>query len=263
MKLVYAYIDESGDPGTEGGTRWLAVACAIVKEGAKANFEQQIVEIEGLISNGRPLHFAKMNHEKKKMCYQRLMGYGGVVALSDTTKPLPKRLRGAAEHYNYVLTEVLRRVLWQAEVWEEKPKIIIDRREGRFNLEGFKNHLSNFDRDDDPYTNWDWLDLDKLSDAEPDDEPCLCLADGLAHAARTALVPNVWGDTERAYLDLCLPSLWRPAVSNSKLTKFPEPYTQPPWRKLLGHGLILLPEAETWNFIQEYPWLLEYHLRKE
>lgn len=232
----------------------MAVACAIVKSGSKDRIDKQIRDLADQVSSGKPIHFNKLSHQNKKACYERLPGYGGVVALSDTTKPTPKRLLDSITHYNDVLKEVVRRVLWQAALWEESPTIFIDRREGRFDLERFKAYMAQVDRDDDPYTDWTWFDPDKVFTAEPDEEPCLCLADGLAHAAFSALEPNDWSGSERTYLDMCWSRLWRP-----------QPFKQPNknWRKLLGNGLILLPEAETWDFIHEFPWLLEYHQLKD
>jgi hypothetical protein len=253
--LVFAFVDESGDPGTGGrGSRWLAIACAIVPDAErKTEVEALLQEVANRAAGGRPLHFTRMSHDNKRAAYSRLntAEWLGIIALSDTTKPLPRRLLNPSDHYNDVLTEVLRRILWRAQELDEVPDVFIDRREGRFDLNLFKAHLAEINTDEDPYTDWTRLDLERIRTAEPADEWCLCLADGLAHAAHKALEPNSWAGPELTYLELCRQRLWRRDRSGGR-------YGLPEAAPLIGNGLVLMPAAEVWELIREHRWLLQW-----
>jgi hypothetical protein len=251
---VYAYIDESGDPGTGGrGSQWLIVGCAVVADNERQRVEDTVKALAQRMSSGRPLHFNRMGHEKKKASYGQLVGLGweGIIAISDTTKPLPKKLRDPQTHYNDVLREVVRRVLWWADERGETPRIVIDRRLGRFNLQAFKAYLAAVDQDADAYTDWTKLDLDLVIDAEPDDEWCLCVADGLAHATYKMLEPDEWGNREGTYFNMCIGRLWGGLRKNVL-----GHYQHQREKNLLSNGIILLPEPEIPRFLRrEFSWL--------
>lgn len=253
--IVYAFIDESGDPASGGrGSQWLVIGCAMVSDDHRQLADRTLRELAHRMSPGSALHFKRLTHEKKRASYSTIaqLPWWGVVAIADTTRPLPRRLRDPGTLYNDILREVVRRVLWHADETGEVPHIVIDRRLGRFNLDAFRSYLDGTSREDDAYTNWDRLDLVRLSDAEPEDEPCLCIPDGLAHAVFKKLEPNEYGDREDTYFNTCAGRLWGGPVKDVL-----GHYEHQRDRHLLGNGVVLFPEAEVPYYLRRgFGWLI-------
>jgi hypothetical protein len=250
---MYAFIDEAGDPGIGRGTDWLLAGCAIVDERWKERLEDILFALSAKITGGNPIHFRNLSHGNKKGCYQRIveLPWWGIVAITDTNALFPKRLSNSKTLYYEVLTQVIRRVLWRASEFGEVPDIVIDARHRRFDLDGFRAYLRDVDRDNDPKTNWDILDINKVAMAEPDEEWCLGLADGLVHALHKMLEPHDFAGPEQSYFSLCWEKLWK---GNEEITNAHQwaQHRLPGLR--LDNGVILLPEGDLARLLLKFPW---------
>lgn len=244
--LVYAYIDESGDEGIGQGTRWLIGGCAVVDDRWKERVEDILFALSVKVSGERPLHFIDLRDDRKLACYQHIVNAGwlGVVAIADTGALFPKSLNRPRALYYEVLKQIIRRVLWRAADVAKRPEIIIDERHRRFDLDGFKAYLAAIDREEDPQTDWSLLDLDRVRTAKADQEPCISLADGLAHATWKAIEPNDFVGPNRTYYNLCRNRLWnRPLKPDQRHVHGND--------GVLDNGVILLPSSDMVRLLRQ------------
>lgn len=253
---VIAFIDESGDPGTGGkGTRWFFVACAMVSDSENHVISNTVREITDKVApSSQALHFNKLSHEKTNYASGQLASceWTGVLVISESTKA-PNRLESAELHRFDTMRHAIERCLWRAEEWGEQLTIYIDQGKPRINIERFRHYLSDGYKDpDDQRTNWDLLDVDRVREAEPQEQLGLCVADGLAYTAYKYFVTDKFGGRQmEPFRSFVVRRLWR--GEEPDMTDRMRPYLT-----LFEHGLILLPTSQVWAIRQAFPEMIEW-----
>ena len=196
------------------------------------------------LKNRTHIHFKNLTHPAKKGILNLLKqaAWQGLIVASDTTKPYAtSRLTIPEYQYNYALRYVVERVTrYAAAIGEPIDEIAIEDRRN-FDIDAFRAYLNKLRARSDGHFEWPMLDVARVVVKKKAQEPRLCLADGLAHAAFKALEPDrAWGHYEMSYLELVLDKLWQ----------------GPKGREVHNNGLVLMPTAQWGSFVGEYPWLL-------
>ena len=238
---MYAYIDESGDPGTNRkGSRWLVFGCVMVADSDVSKMEPDVQAVRNQANpqSGKHLHFRDLPHDDKVGALNLMAGmpWTGVIVASDTTRT---RIADPQLLYDITAMHAVERVLAYANELNESANIYFERsRVLKINqlrslarLMVTARNLSLVPGIMPSY---------QLEELRKGDAHGLDIADGLAHAAFRALEPNQkWGHFEPAYLNILKPRLWRgPANADSE-----------------GWGLALAPTELAGDFREEYPWL--------
>jgi len=243
-----AYIDESGDEGTEGrGTRWLVFGCACVADAEVERFTQMLHAARMLLGRGHPrdIHCREMRHADRKGILQFLsapaMDWCGTIVATDTTKQLPGSwLRHPAYQYNYALRYGIERVSSRAAELGEQATIYIEQRRN-FDLADFRFYMTKLKRRGERRIDWAFVDPVRIHVAQRTAQVGLCVADALAHAGFKSLEPDPWwGHFECGYLEIMKGKLWRgPGTSNS----------------IHQYGFVLMPAPAWGTLVAEYPWV--------
>jgi hypothetical protein len=102
---LFAYIDDSGDEGTQGrGSRWLVFGCAMVSDNELAATRQVAQAACAALGGRRPrwIHFKDMSHDDKHGVIEILKkgAWEGVIVASDTTQA-QSMLTKSRYQYNY------------------------------------------------------------------------------------------------------------------------------------------------------------------
>ena len=240
-----AYIDESGDPGTRGsGSRWLALGCAMLADGAAPAVEAAVRRAREIIG-GRSLsnlHFNELQHDDKVGALNLIAAepWTGVVVAFDKSKITPgSRLNAPRSLYNYAARFLVERVADYAERVREPAHIHFERSRV-FDLDEFTGYIDRLRGRDDASSNLRLISPEVMRVIRKGEAPELEIADGVAHAAFRALEPHrKWGHIEPAYLNILLPKLLR-SVSNGQL---------------VGWGLVILPPDNVNGLREEYAWI--------
>ena len=238
---MYAYIDESGDPGTNRkGSRWLVFGCVMVAESVLQELQSDVQDVRNRVSpqGGKHLHFRDLPHDDKVGALNLMadMQWTGVVVASDTTSP---SIHDPQLLYDVTAIHAVEKALAYAKelnefanIYFERSRVLkIDQLRSLARLMVTARNLSLVPGITPSY---------QLEELRKGDAHGLDIADGLAHAAFRALEPNQkWGHFEPAYLNILKPRLWRgPANANSE-----------------GWGLTLVPTELAGKFREEYSWL--------
>jgi hypothetical protein len=91
---LIAFIDESGDEGTDGkGSRWLILGCAMVSDASLDLVRNSVNVACALVGrrHSKGLHFKDLSHDDRRGIISEIISapwYGTIVA-SDTTRVLP------------------------------------------------------------------------------------------------------------------------------------------------------------------------------
>lgn len=244
---MHAYVDESGDPGTNRkGSRWLVFGCVMVAESVLQEVQSGVQDVRNRVSPsiGKPLHFRDLPHDDKVGALNLMadMPWTGVIVASDTTRTRihdPQLLYAATAGY------VIERVFAYARELNETASITFES-SGNLHLEELASlvQLASLAQAmltrEQSATGANAIPPYQIQEMAKGGTHGLDIADGLAHAAFRALEPNrKWGHFESAYLNILKPRLWR-APTNTSLD---------------GRGLTLMPTEMTGHFREEHPWL--------
>ena len=244
---MYAYIDESGDPGTNRkGSRWLVFGCVMVADGDIEEVQSVVQSIRNRANpqSGKHLHFRDVSHDDKVGTLNLMaeMPWTGVILASDTTKT---RIADPQLFYDATAADVIERVLAYAQELQETANIYFESSQS-LHLEVVyslisESYSAQWTRTGEhPETNSQSVAAYQIREMRKGDAHGLDIADGLAHAAFRALEPNrKWGHFEPVYLNILAPRLWK-GPSNAALE---------------GWGLTLAPAELARHFREEYPWL--------
>ena len=244
---MYAYIDESGDPGTNRkGSRWLVFGCAMVADSDVSKMEPDVQAVRNQANpqSGKHLHFRDLPHDDKVGALNLMAGmpWTGVIVASDTTRtPIhdPQLLYAATAGY------VIEKVFAYAGYLNETASIFFES-SGNLHLEELDSlvQLASLSQTmltrEQSATGTNAIPPYRIQEMAKGGTHGLDLADGLAHAAFRALEPNrKWGHFEPSYLNILKPRLWRgPTNTGSE-----------------GWELTLMPTEMAGRFREEHPWL--------
>ena len=240
-----AYIDESGDPGTRGsGSRWLALGCVMLAEGAAPAVEAAVQRAREII--GGPslpnLHFKKLHHDDKVGALNLVAAedWTGVVVAFDKSKITPgSRLNDPQTLYNYAALFLIERVAEYAEIIQEPARVYFERSRV-FDLDEFTGYIDDLRGQDDTNPNLSFISSEQLQVLRKGAAPELEIADGVAHAAFRALEQHrKWGHLEPRYMRIVMPKLLRGKTHG----------------RIGGNGLVLMPTENLEAFRDEYSWL--------
>ena len=244
---MYAYIDESGDLGTNGkGSRWLVFGCVMAADGNIAEVQSAVQSVRNRANpqSGKYIHFRDLSHDDKVGALNLMadIPWTGVIVASDsTTTPISD----PQLFYDVTSVQVIERVLNYAGELEETANIYFESSQS-LHLEVVDSLISGkytaqwTRTGEQPETNSQNVADYQIREMRKGDAHGLDIADGLAHAAFRALEPNrKWGHFEPTYLNILTPKLWR-SPSNAGLE---------------GWGLTLTPGELSAGFRKEYPWL--------
>lgn len=243
-----AYIDESGDPGTRGsGSRWLALGCVMLAEGAAPAVEAAVRRARGMVAESgrkeeRNLHFKKLQHDDKVGALDLMAAepWTGVVVAFDKSKITPgSRLNVPQTLYNYAARFLIERVADYAERVREPAHIHFERSRV-FDLDEFTGYINRVKSQDEANANFRLINPELMRVIQKGDAPELEIADGVAHAAFRALEPHrKWGHLEPRYMRIVMPKLLRGKTHG----------------RIGGNGLVLMPTENLEAFRDEYSWL--------
>lgn len=243
-----AYIDESGDEGTDGrGTRWLTFGAVCVSDKDVQTLAALVEASCKTLGGGahRDIHFNRLTHDDRKGVVNLLAleeaPWTGIVVASDTSRIQPgSALRYPRYQYNYALRYAMERISLRAAQLREPATIYIEDRRN-FNIDEFRKYLALLRDRETARFDWRYLDPARIHVAHRRQRRGLCVADALAHAAFKALEPDrKWRHYETSYLRGFAPKLWRGPQGTS----------------LFVHGLLTMPTSAWGIVIQEYDWML-------
>ena len=149
---MIAYIDESGDEGTDGkGSRWLILGCAMVSDAAldTARTTVRLACTLAKRSNAKTLHFKDLSHADRRGIISVIASgpWQGVIVASDTTKIQEgSYLHKPTYQFNYAARYVVERISAMASELQEPATIYFEIRRN-FNLSSFRSYIqlsSNF-----------------------------------------------------------------------------------------------------------------------
>ena len=244
---MYAFIDDSGDEGTDGsGSRWLVFGCVMLAEHDTASVRATVEEASIICGRGRPrwLHFRDLSHDDKHgaLEYFKRSPWQGVIVATDTTQVLPgSRLRDPRSQYNYAARYVIERVSRYAVTLGEQASIYFESRRN-FALNEFRMYIQRLINNRVPQIDRSVVSPDRIHEMAKGVDATLCIADGLAHAGYRALEPHrLWKRYERSYLEATVERLWRGPANEPNIHNW---------------GFVLMPTS-LWGtrFCVDYPWI--------
>ena len=245
---MIAYIDESGDEGTDGkGSRWLVLGCAMVSDAAldTARTTVRLACTLAKRSNAKTLHFKDLSHDDRRGIISVIASgpWQGVIVASDTTKIQEgSYLHKPSYQFNYAARYVVERISAMASELQEPATIYFEIRRN-FNLSSFRSYIQLLLSQGEPRLNSQWISPQRIHTMEKGVDECLCIADGLANAGYKALEPHrTWGSCEIAYLEEFAPSLWKGPIDHENVYEW---------------GFVLMPTTLFGMFTREYPWIMD------
>ncbi|CEA09905.1 hypothetical protein BN1051_03283 [Arthrobacter saudimassiliensis] len=130
MTNLYAYVDETGDPGGSAeSSPVFGMAALLVDDVGAAQVQAAVQRLrrEFSIPEGTPLSWKRhvRTHEKRKYVAQQLAALIGVKVIyvycrkSDVTRGTFVRDRGT--FYNYIAGKTYKGILWAANHWDSEP----------------------------------------------------------------------------------------------------------------------------------------------
>ena len=129
----------------------------------------------------------------------------------------------------------------RASILKEPATIYFEHRRN-FDLEAFREYVDLLLHRGEPRLNPEWISPERIHVMAKGVDECLCIADGLAHAAYKALEPHrTWHIFETAYIEGFKPALWKGPPGEENLFEW---------------GFVLMPTSAFDNFVKEYPWLI-------
>lgn len=243
-----AYIDESGDTGTDGkGSRWFVMGCAAIADCHVEQVRTSIREFCKLTNRQHPadLHFRKLEHDDKLGAISIITDshWQGIVVAVDTTQLIPGApLASPSNLYRYVARYMIELISVMAETMCEEANIYFERRKTPGDIQNIRQRVDRLTSRNDPRISSEWISSQRIYEMRKGLDECMCVADGLANAAFRALEPHIkWRTCETAYLKAFQSSLW---------TGYPRE------EDIHTRGFVIMPDPLHWNrFIPEYPWL--------
>ena len=139
---MIAYIDESGDEGTDGkGSRWLILGCAMVSDSTLVATRDNVRLASTLVRRDNPknLHFKDLSHDDRLGAISVIKGgpSHGTIVVSDTTKiQQGSLLHKPIYQFNYAARYVVERVSKMATVLQEPATVYFETRRN-FDLHHF------------------------------------------------------------------------------------------------------------------------------
>ena len=243
---MIAYIDESGDEGTDGkGSRWLILGCAMVAESSIDAMRNTVKIACALVNrrNTKTLHFRDLNHDDKRGVISVIASgpWHGTIVASDTTNVrADSHLRNPTYQFNYAARYVIERISAMATLLQEPTTIYFEARRN-FNLEKFRTYIQLLISRGDPRIDSKWISSQRIYTMGKGVDECLCIADGLANAGYKALEPHrTWQSCESTYLEGFKPSLWKGPPGQENVYKW---------------GFISIPTDAFDSLVSEYPWI--------
>ena len=240
---MIAYIDESGDEGTDGkGSRWLVLGCAMVSDSALVATRDNVRLASTLVRRDNPknLHFKDLSHDDRRGAISVITGgpWHGTIVVSDTTNiQQGSLLHKPIYQFNYAARYVVERVSKMATVLQEPATIYFEIRRN-FDLHGFRAYIQRIISMGDPRIDATWISSQRIHTMEKGVDGCLCIADGLANAGYKALEPHrTWGFRETIYLEGFKRSLWKGPPGHENVYEW---------------GFVLMPTPLFDDFAAEY-----------
>ena len=238
------YIDEAGDEGFKfddrlghGSSNFFVLSALIVKKEDDLSLSKVVDELKKILNFQQkdilsPLHFCKMQHEKRKVCVNKLLEFGHFTTISVVCEKqkICGQLLTPPYLYNFACKLLLERVIPFLKNNSAKANLIFEHRRNT-SYEDLKIYIRKM------------VDTSRFIDLKPKPKAqlkCLQLADIIASSTYQAFEPNKYdGDIEAMYI--------------KKLQNYLFCHNG----KCLGYGLKLYPTYTGLAEQDKYSWIHE------
>jgi len=229
--LYRVYVDEAGDRGiSDGSDCHFVVSAIVVAEADDRLVRRELAKLRTDLRRhpGHVLHFVKFSHSQRLKAVQDIAGFSlativNVIVHKDLIgQPLPT---GEMAHiakpdpmYLWALRLLLERISWFVDDNGGTEAIVTFAHLKGFKAEKLHDYRTALEAGDGVDIRWHLFDGHPFRIASPREVELLQVADTAASALFRAIEPDVYGNTERRYLEELRPKLYR--RGNADITSY-------------------------------------------